>query len=471
MASNGEESEFYYGIKNNASIVNASPTLIVSKNADGTYEHTLPGSIPLTSAQITTALGYAPIGANTSMTGLTQGALITINTDTAKFNVSAGTGFIVNGNIAVPTVTPITINASTANVIPNIATQEITYVSIAANGALFLTNLPLTATQRRSYIRLGRIVHLNNTSINSINNQPTVNKEAGGQIQDILEALGFRSLSGNRIFPVSNNLKIKKELGRVFKSGSNFATLATQPHSFELPLQDPITFRYRTQTGTEGSDITDINPAIYDVNGTITAVGATATLATIQLIYIFQDGIVRIQPGQRVFTSLNIAVTAINSDVFVTDSDIADNALYLGAIVLTRNTVDLSNVAQAIFVPAIGVCANGSASALAIEPAQITITTAVSITTDTLGNSGNIQKEKNVIIDNGVNAINITVNGGVDFLASYLKHGTGAITFIAGAGRTLATVDGTAILNGIVGSTAIISSVGTKDYLRISNAT
>ena len=116
MAATGKEAEFFNGIKNNDSFENASPTLIVSKNADGTYEHTLPGNIPLISAQITTALGYAPIGTNTSMTGLTTGALITINTDTAKFNVSAGTGFILNGNIAVPTVTPITIVASTANV-------------------------------------------------------------------------------------------------------------------------------------------------------------------------------------------------------------------------------------------------------------------------------------------------------------------------------------------------------------------
>jgi hypothetical protein len=364
MASNGEESEFYYGIKNNASIANATPTLIVTKDSDGTYEHTLPGNIPLTSPQITTALGYVPIGANSSMTGLTTGGLITINTNAAKFNISAGTGFIVNGNIAVPTVLPVTIIASTANVVPNLATQKITFVAIDFNGALYLTNVPLTSTERRSYIRLGVLIHLNNTNIEYVDFNPTVNKEAGGQIQDILEALGFRSLSGNRVFPVSNNLKIKKELGRVFKSGSNFANLATQPHSFTLPEQNPITFRYRTQTGSEGADITDITPAIYDLNGTITAVGSTATLATIQRIYIFQDGVIRIQPGQRVFTTLNGAVTALNSDVFVTDFDIENNALYLGAIVLTRNTVDLSNIAQAIFVPSPGTNSNGSAPAL-----------------------------------------------------------------------------------------------------------
>jgi hypothetical protein len=52
MASNGEESEFFYGIKNNASVANATPTLIVTKNADGTYEHATVANIPLSSAAI-----------------------------------------------------------------------------------------------------------------------------------------------------------------------------------------------------------------------------------------------------------------------------------------------------------------------------------------------------------------------------------------------------------------------------------
>jgi hypothetical protein len=112
----------------------------------------------------------------------------------------------------------------------------------------------------------------------------------------------------------------------------------------------------------------------------------------------------------------------------------------------------------------------GTTVALIADPAQITITTAVNITTDTLGNLGKAQKEKNVIIDNGVNAINLLVNGGEDFMASYVKNGTGAINFSQKMGRTLVLVDGTQVLDGAVGSTATISSIGTVDYLRISNA-
>jgi hypothetical protein len=349
---------------------------IGNKNANTFQLLSSTGSGPVVPAVTTTEAGLSTASdkvlintiAHTGATGLNQGGLLTINTDVAKFDLSAGFGYVVNGHSDPnnTTYTKVTWTDKIANTIPNIATQKQTYVAVDINGDLFLTNVPLTATERRNYIRIGVLIHLNNSAVTYIDNQPTVNIEIGGQVQDILEAIGFRSLSGNRVFPVSNNLKIKKELGQVFKSGANFDNLTTQPHSFTLAAQEPITFRYRTQTGEEGSDITDITPAIYDLNGTITPVAATATLATIQRVYIFQDGVVRIQPGQRVFTTLNAAITALNSDIFITDLDISENGLYLGAIVLTRNTVDLSNISQAIFAPSIGTTANGSVASPAL---------------------------------------------------------------------------------------------------------
>jgi len=101
-------------------------------------------------------------------------------------------------------------------------------------------------------------------------------------------------------------------------------------------------------------------------------------------------------------------------------------------------------------------------------PSQITITTSTSITAATLDANGVSQNGKNVILNNGATPINFTINA--PLTTSFMKGGTGAITFLAGAGRTLVMVDGTAALTGIVGSTATITSVGTIDYLRISNA-
>lgn len=99
---------------------------------------------------------------------------------------------------------------------------------------------------------------------------------------------------------------------------------------------------------------------------------------------------------------------------------------------------------------------------------SITLTTSVSITTATNDADGLGQNGKNVIIDNGANAINYTIND--PMTTSFMKHGSAAITFVQGSGRTMIQVDGTAVLNGAVGSSATIVSKGTTDYLRISNA-
>lgn len=103
---------------------------------------------------------------------------------------------------------------------------------------------------------------------------------------------------------------------------------------------------------------------------------------------------------------------------------------------------------------------------------NITITTSTSITTNTLStiNSFN-QNGRNVILSNGVNAINLTceITSYSKFVASYTKLGSAAITFTAGSGATLVQVDGTAILNGAVGSTACLTRSGNTFYLQISN--
>lgn len=98
---------------------------------------------------------------------------------------------------------------------------------------------------------------------------------------------------------------------------------------------------------------------------------------------------------------------------------------------------------------------------------QISITTASNITTDTLDSNGRYQHGKTVILNNTA-PINLTVDGGVT--AMYMKKTANAVTFVQGVGRTLVLVDGTAVFNGAIGSTAVLTSDGLFDYLRISNA-
>jgi hypothetical protein len=105
-----------------------------------------------------------------------------------------------------------------------------------------------------------------------------------------------------------------------------------------------------------------------------------------------------------------------------------------------------------------------------LEPAQVTVTTAVSFNTELASDGGYSQNGKNVLIQNGTNAINITVGATANGVYSFQKEGTGTITFLASAGKTIRQVDATAIMNGAVGSTATASVIGTVISLRISNA-
>ena len=93
-------------------------------------------------------------------------------------------------------------------------------------------------------------------------------------------------------------------------------------------------------------------------------------------------------------------------------------------------------------------------------------TTNPPLTSATLTDTGLSQEGKVIKIDNGVNAINYTVNG---ITASFVKGGTGVITFVQGAGRTLTGANGTLVFNGAVNSKASIVSFGTSDVLYIDN--
>jgi len=109
-----------------------------------------------------------------------------------------------------------------------------------------------------------------------------------------------------------------------------------------------------------------------------------------------------------------------------------------------------------------------------VKVSQITITTAVSITTNTLSSiNSRSQNGKNVIIDNGVNAINLSVllSSG-NFAASYSRLGVGSVTITAGTGITdiVDVYNATKVCNGAVMSSFTLEIVGTKCYLKMNNA-
>lgn len=164
-----------------------------------------------------------------------------------------------------------------------------------------------------------------------------------------------------------------------------------------------------------------------------------------------------------------LPITGNTGDVLEKDPTAVSGAKWTGTL---RANLDAEIVNRAIGDANLQTQVNTNNTAIAdLNVHSIAITTSSSITTDTTDANGKSQNGREVAIKNGVNAINITceLTSSANFLASYTKEGSAAITVVAGAGATLYQTDGANVINGIKGSTFCIKRSGNEFQLQVSN--
>jgi hypothetical protein len=283
---------------------------------------------------------------NSMGTGLVEGGVLSINADTTKFDVSAGHGVVIDETDPdAPIVYNVSWNAFTAQTVTNLATDPATYVSINSAGAIVQSTSAPVASDGQLLIFLGQLGHANNTNIANAVITPTIFNNGTNLIRAISETLGVLG-TGNEISANGANLSIDKAVGTLVKEGINFEAGTTARHTKQMPAQILATIRRRTQTGGSGT-ATTIDPANYDVAGTVTAVPTNKY--TNQRVYLVSSGNIVVQYGQNVHNSLDEAVSAINSESFVLLANLEENAKLIGVISVKNNATDLTNTAQAKF--------------------------------------------------------------------------------------------------------------------------
>lgn len=351
QVSNGGEQEFDYGIKNNSTQTVTSSVNLVTQGADGTY-------------------GKIALNINTKSflsTGLIKNGTISINADPTKFNITAGIGIISNFDVPEnPTSTLVNFPAFTGITPTYLLTGTITYVAINNAAAIVMQATPFTPEQRRSLIVLGAVIHSNLTNINVINNISAPSNASTNQLHDFIEAVGALNLTGNKYTANGANLQLNKSAGLIFKLGSNFANDWKKPHVLGQTSGTSLTFRYRTQNGTEGSDRINLDPALYDLNNVLTAVPNNKF--TIQTVTMFQSGVTRIQYGQNVYDDLATAKNAVFTRNFVLEPNSKENGIIRAYIIMKNTTTSLQNVADADILEAQkfgGIASGGVALTLA----------------------------------------------------------------------------------------------------------
>lgn len=328
----GQEQEFDYGIRNNAAQIVTSTDTLVTHGTSGTY-----GKI--TFKNLTNRKAYLS-------TGLLKNGALLANVDLTKFDITAGIGIISNfDDPENPVSTIINFPAFTGVTPTYLLTGNITYVAINSVPAVVMQSTPFTDIQRRDLIELGAVIHSNLTTINVINNISSPSNAGTNQLHDLMDFIGALNLTGNKYSPNGANLQLNKSAGVIGKRGVNFVNNWKDPHRLAQSAGTALTFRYRTQNGTEGTDRINLDPALYDLNNVLTAVPNNKF--TIQTVVMFQSGLTRILYGQNTYDDLPTAKAAVFTRAFNVESNSQENGIIRAYVIMRNTTTSLQNPVDA----------------------------------------------------------------------------------------------------------------------------
>lgn len=223
---------------------------------------------------------------------------------------------------------------------------------------------PFTSEDYRNYIVLGRLAHVNSTNIQRTLSLPLTVFARQYHWFDFAYNLDPVNITGNVYGPGGTNLTLEKTEGQTYRIGSNYKNNPSFPDITTDPSTNPTTFAYRYRSATpdvfsEQPATTVVTGSFYD-NGTGTLATVNNNQWTVQRIYFFgATRTTRIQYGQAVYNSRTDAAAGITTEAFVSDPNLAGDAIFRGYLLLRGGAVNLSDINDAEFIQA-GVLVGGS---------------------------------------------------------------------------------------------------------------
>lgn len=366
---------------------------------------------------------YGPLNVGDKINRLTgtyliSGGVLSVNANPALFNLSAGVGYVADkSNPASPTLKTVTWGAFTGVTVANLATADVTYILINDTGNIVQQTTYPTAQQRRDNIFIGRLPHINRTNISFALSLAEYGQGGINQLYDLFDSLGPFRVSGLNVSANGANLKINLSSGEMFSRSYNYPTTPENPNEVAITGSTASTFRYGTQTTFIQTNVTDINPASYDNAGTVTTVPSNNN-ATIQRVYLFPTGAIRIYYGQNVYTNFAAAIDNFSNDSFVENQNSQNFATHIASIIITKTCSSLQNTTCSRIVNTGKFGSSGSTGGGSATLQQAyNNSTAPQITTSTSGGSLDIRRGSaadtdNVLrIQNGSGSTTATITG------------------------------------------------------------
>jgi hypothetical protein len=395
-------------------------------------------------------------------TGLLHGGIVSTANGTTTFSVSAGSGLIVTPNATTtedpyPTIKLVEWPAFTSSSLEYSGSAQVSYITINSVGALAQLNTPPTLAQFKDRIVLGRVLHQTGSVTNGAVNAPAMAFSAAANIFDFVRPFGPLKVSGHTLAASGSTLGLTKTAGDSYAEGRNYAFDPSNPNTV-LSADDPalvnckIYYQYVsgsstiTNTGTGNAGFTVIDPAQYNNNGALAAVGNSEW--TNQRVYWFPRSVNRalfVYYGVAKYATLDAAVASIGSEAFVEGSNTKDSAIFVGTVSVRGNETNLSDTVNAkitqagLFRGSFGGGGGGGTTPPAGSTTQVQF-----------NDAGAFGGDPNFTFDNITHALTVV----------------GAITgsrFTSNAAGSLVTGNGQVYLNGASSNRIDFSSQGTGD--------
>jgi hypothetical protein len=406
------------GTANQVSVTNGAGSITLSTPQDiATSSSPSFDGVTLTN----TAHGSLNIGQTLNRiegTYLVSGGVLSIDANPTRFDLSAGTGYVTDkSNPSSPTLKTVTWSAFDSVAVANLATADVTYILINDSGAIVQQTTYPTPQQRRDNIFIGRLPHINRTSISFALSLAEYGQGGINQLYDLFDSLGPFKINGLNISANGANLKINLSSGEMFSRSYNYPTTPENPNEVTITGSTSSTFRYGTQTTFIQTNVTDINPASYDNAGTVTTVPSNNN-ATIQRVYLFPTGAIRIYYGQNVYSNFAAAIDSFSNDSFIENPNSQNFATHIASIVITKSCTSLQDTTCSRIINTGKFGSGGSAGggSTSLQQAYNNSVTP-QITTSTSGGSldlrrGSAADTDNVLrIQNGAGSATATITG------------------------------------------------------------
>lgn len=276
-------------------------------------------------------------------TGLLSGGVLSVDTITSRFDMSALEAQYVDSTInGAPDRTVFSCPALDSQAVTNLATQDVTYILIDSSCTITQQATFPSASERRAKVFVGRLNHSNRTSILFANTIADYLQSPMSQVYDLMNSLGaFNIGDGNKITANGANLSMNKSAGEMFVASYNYATDNQSPNNVTNIARTAFGFRYATQTTLSGSNVTVLDPTNYDNAGTITAIGGGPNTASVQRVYLFPSNNITVQYGQATYLNLAAAIQGISSESFVVTPTSKGLAIPIAYIAIQKNCTSL----------------------------------------------------------------------------------------------------------------------------------